>query len=80
MKENGYSFTLHKRVWKLKGNAYTFIGVFPNSVDMKTQVMDLDGEMGCLVKGVTTTLREVRRKMERHSSGSVVWLFGGVDV
>lgn len=79
MKENGYSFTLHKRVWKLKGNAYTFIGVFPNSVDMKTQVVDLDGEMGCR-EGVTTTLREVRRKMERHSSGSVVWLFGGVDV
>lgn len=61
-------------------NAYTFIGVFPNSVDMKTQVTDLDGEMGCLVKGVTTALREVRRKMERYSSGSVVWLFGGVDV
>lgn len=47
---------------------------------MKTQVTDLDGEMGCLVKGVTTALREVRRKMERYSSGSVVWLFGGVDV
>ena len=47
---------------------------------MKTQVTDLDGEMGCLVKGVTTALREVRRTMERYSSGSVVWLFGGVDV
>ena len=50
------------RVWKLKSNASTFIGVLPNSVEAKTQVTDLDGEMGCLMKGVTTALREVRKE------------------
>ena len=49
-------------------------------MEVKTQVRDLDGEMGCLMKGVTTTLREARRKIESHSSMSVVWLFGGDGV
>lgn len=62
MKENGYSLTLYKTVWKFKSNASTFIGVLPSSVEAKTQVTDLDGEMGCLMKGVTTALREVRKE------------------